>query len=452
MKLLQSTVETTTTRLLLPLLFTACVQVEPRPDFEKARNLVEESTGASEVYDPYAPILSDADVTAIFADGLSLNEALRLAMVNNRDLQAEFQEIGIAHADWVQSRLLTNPSLDVLFRFPMDGGRSNLEAIVGGQLLELWRIPVRKKAARLNLESTILRIARRAGERLADTRKAYYAAVAAEELRRVGEANVALARLSFESVQSLHQAGAADAFDENLAQGPLLSAQLGLRMARVDAANAKRTLAKALSINRPIHDLTLTDPLPTKHAATNDPEVLVQRALESRLDLQAIKETILSLDARVHFERRKAWGDVGVGVAAERPPGSQDWLVGPTLSLTLPIFDQNQAQVARAGFKLKQMIMLYESASIAVAQDVRASADRVNTASRSLAFYEERLLPQAERSFALARESYAAGRSTLLALIEVQRQLLDARRGQVALRLEAAASSADLQRVVGAPG
>jgi cobalt-zinc-cadmium efflux system outer membrane protein len=125
--------------------------------------------------------------------------------------------------------------------------------------------------------------------------------------------------------------------------------------------------------------------------------------------------------------------------------------MGPGFSLTLPIFDQNQAQVARAGFKLEQMIKLHESAQVAVAQNVRASADRVSTSSRNLAFYSEELLPQAERSLALARESYAAGRTTLLALVEVQRQLLEARRGHVTLRLEAAAASSDLERVVGAP-
>ncbi len=96
----------------------SCAQVEPRADFDQARELVEESTGRDEVFDPYAPALTAEELEAILADGLSLDEALRLALVNNRDLQAEFQEIGVAHADWVQSRLLSNPSLDVLLRFP----------------------------------------------------------------------------------------------------------------------------------------------------------------------------------------------------------------------------------------------------------------------------------------------------------------------------------------------
>ena len=437
--------------LLSVLLATSCVQVEPRPHFDKVRSLFEESTGRREVFDPYAADLTEEEISAIIGDGLSLDEALRVALVNNRDLQAEFQEIGIAHADWVQSQLLSNPSLDVLFRFPSDGGRSMLEATLGMELLELWRIPVRTEAARQHLEATVLRIARRAGERLAETRNTYYAAVAAEELLKVDQENVELAARSFEAVRDLHEAGAADAFDENLAHGPLLAAQLTVRTTRIDAANARRDLARKLSLDRSVDGLLLTDPLPEPAMAEVDSEALVQQALDSRLDLRAIASAIESLDARVTLERRKAWGDVAGGVTAERPAGSGGNLVGPAFNLSLPLFDQNQAQVARATFKLQQMVKLLESAQVTVAQNVRSSADRVNSASRSLVFYNEDLLPQAERSLELARESFASGRTTLLALVAVQRQLLEARRGHVTLRLEAATSSSDLERVVGAP-
>ena len=429
----------------------SCVQVEPRPDFETARDLVEASTGRGEVYDPYGPALTEKEIDAILAEGLTLDEALRLALINNRDLQAEFQEIGVAHADWVQSQLLSNPSLDVLLRFPTGEGRSILEAIVGVELLELWRIPLRSESAQQNLEATVLRIARRAGERFAESRQAYYVAVAAEEAHQVAQENVELAARSFEAVKSLHEAGAADAFDENIARGPLLAAQLTLRTARIEAANAKRDLAKGLSIDCPVDRLVLTDLLPQPAWAQVDPEELVQHALNSRLDLRAIATAINALDAQMRLEQRKAWGDLAAGPAIEGPTGSGDSLVGPSLRLTLPIFDQNQAQVARAGFKLEQMSKLHESAQVAVAQDVRSGADRVNTAARNLKFYSEELLPQAERSLELARESFSAGRTSLLALVEVQRQLLEARRGHVTLRLEAAVSSSDLERVVGKP-
>ena len=440
-------------RALFLLLFTtlACVQVEPQADFARTRQLVEASTGRTDVFDPYAPELSSQDIEALLADGLSLDEALRLALVNNRELQAEFQEVGIAHADWVQSQLLSNPSFSALMRFPTGGGRGWLEATAGMQLLELWRIPARKEAAGRQLEATVLRIARRAGVCLAETRDAYYAAVVARELQRVQEQNVELAGFSHEVVQTLHAAGAADAFDESMARGPLLAAQLALRTARIAAANARRELAKRLSLGHALAELQLTDGLPKQMLLELDAEHLVAQALASRLDLRAYEAGIAGLSATVLFEQRKAWGDLGVGVAAERNSADGEWLFGPGLLLTPPIFDQNQAQIARAEFLREQLQKLHEAAQIAVAQDVRGGVARVVAASDNLAFYENEFLPRAERSLKLARESYNAGRSNIQTLVEIQRQLLDARREHVSLRYEAAASVSDLELLVGVP-
>jgi cobalt-zinc-cadmium efflux system outer membrane protein len=438
--------------LILPvLLATSCVQVQPEADYDRARSLFAESTGRQELFDPYAEAITQEELDGIVADGLSLDEALRIALLNNRELQAEFQDIGIAHADWVQSQLLSNPSLDALLRFPSGGGRGMLEASAGMELLELWRIPVRTESAKQNLETTVLRIARRAGERLAETRASYYSAVAAQELHKVAGDNEELAARSLAAVKALHEAGVADAFEESLAQGPLLAAQLAVRTTRIEAANARRELAGMLSFNRPVDTLELTDPLPEPMTTELNSEALVQQALLARLDLRAFHTAIEALNTQVLFERRKAWGDFGVGVSSERPAGSGDTQIGPAFSLTLPLFDQNQAQVARAMFELEQMLKLQEAAQVAIAQNVRSGVDRVNTASKSLAFFNEDLLPQAQRSLELAEDSFAAGRITLTALVEVQRQLLDARRGHVTLRLEAATSRSDLERVVGAP-
>lgn len=429
-----------------------CVQVQPRPDFEKARELVNESTGMQEIFDPSKPTLTDEEVAAILDGGLALDETLRLALLNSRSLQAEFQEIGVAHADWVQSRLLSNPSLEVLLRFPTDGGSSILEAFLGGEFLEIWRIPVHSEAARKRLDSTVLEVARSAGELLTEARKAYYLAVAKEELHRVARESAELADRSFQAVRTLHDAGAADAFDESLAQAPLLGAELAERAARIEANEAKRGLAKLISIERAFEGIVLTDPLPELSDTGLDSEFLVAEALKSRLDLRAFDNAVEALESQVRLERRKAWGDVGAGVSFQEQ-GAADGsdVIGPGLSFTLPIFDQNQAQVAKAEFRLEQLNKMREAAQIAVAQDVRSGADRVDSALSDLEFYREAVLPQTQRSLDLAEESYSAGRTSILALVEMQRQLLDARRSHVTLQLEAAASAAELERALGAP-
>jgi len=221
----------------------------------RARELIAQSTGFADSYDPDEPPLSRAELDEIIGDGLSLDEAIRLTLVNNRQLQAAFMEIGVAKAEWVQSGLLTNPSVDLLLRFPTDGGRSMVEATLVQNLLDLWRIPIRKEISQHRLDQIVLRIARLAGELVAQTKAAYYEAAAAAELHQVAQENLDILRQSFDAVRSLREAGAASDFDENLARGQLLSAQLAVRTARLEATNAKRRLARLLSSDQEVGDL-----------------------------------------------------------------------------------------------------------------------------------------------------------------------------------------------------
>ena len=437
--------------LLIALTCLACVEVNPEPQFAKARQLIEASTGRSEVFDPASPRLGSEELASLLADGLSLEEAMRLALVHNRELQAEFQEIGIANADWVQAQLYANPTLDVLLRFPSDGGRSMLEGILSLDLLDLWRVPKRTEIARHELEATVLRIAFQASERLAETRQAYFGAVAAEELLQVAEENVELATRWLEAMQSLREAGAGDAYDESLARGPWLSAQLRQQALAVEAARAKRELAKALSLGQNIDQLELSDPLPIQSVPSFESETLVSIALGARHDLKAIESSILALDSQVRLEEHQAWGELSAGPGVERPTGRGSSLIGPSLSLSLPILDRNQAQVARRAHELERRVQLHANAQVLIAQDVRSSAARVNAASRALEFYASELLPHAQRSLELIQASHGAGHASLEALIDAQARLLEVRAAQVRLKLEAAHAGAELKQVLGAP-
>ena len=72
----------------------ACATVDSKPDFERTISLVRESTGQDEVFSPEKPVLSGSEIDAALAGGLGLQEALRLALLNNRRLQAGFMRVG----------------------------------------------------------------------------------------------------------------------------------------------------------------------------------------------------------------------------------------------------------------------------------------------------------------------------------------------------------------------
>src|SRR4051812_29027480 len=66
---------------------------------------------------------------------LTADRAVQIALLNNRNLQATFEEIGVAKADLLEAGLLKNPSFDASVRFPDGGGGTNNEFAIAVDFL-----------------------------------------------------------------------------------------------------------------------------------------------------------------------------------------------------------------------------------------------------------------------------------------------------------------------------
>ncbi len=467
-----------------------CASVNPKPDYDRARLLIEQSTGVAGSYSPEEDGLSVEELRAYLSEGLTLDEAVRMALLNNRKLQAAFFDIGMARADWVQSGLLSNPSLGIGIMFPEGGGRSNIQGNLAQNIVDLWHMPVRKRIAEHQVEAQVVRVARLAGELVAETKRAYYAAVAANDLLVIAEENLALLGKSYDATRAQREAGVASPLNENLQRGEWLRAELDLRNARFASINARRSLEGLLSLDLNTDELDLTDPLPESAECAFDADSLIAVAREKRLDLKALEEAVDAGNAEIELEYLRVFPEVSIGIGGERLEGRSEpgrnvaadfarasaragqltipdiqtrrerkaakdqdieFMVGPNLAVTLPIFDQNQAQIAKATYAQVQAVKSYEDLYLGIAQDIRVAVHRSKTLWSNVAFYRTELLPQADRNLGFTMAAYQAGTVGVLTLLESQRSLLDRRRGYVQVWATAATSLSDLERAAGVP-
>lgn len=472
------------------ILFLAGCQVDPKPDYDRANQLIRESTSLEAAQNPENHGLAPEEISRQLADGLGLDEALHLAFSNSRRLQSSFLEIGLARADWVQSGLLSNPTLGLALLFPEGGGRSNLQVSLAQNIVDLWQLPVKRRIADRELERTILQIARLAGELTNDTKRAYYGAVAQDHLARLAEENLTVLSKSFDAIRAQREAGAAGALDENLARGEMLQAQLAVRDARLRATNARHELARLLSIEADLREVRLVDSLPASTVLTLEADDLITLAREKRLDLKAVRQAVYSSEEKIRLEYLRVFPEMTVGpylermerraqpgrtvladfarasIAAGAPtvpeiqtPGQRraeerqeiDTILGPTINMTLPVFDQNQAQAARARFAHVQAVKSYEELQINIAQDIRIAADRAAVAWTQVGFYHDELIPQAARNVEFAEISYKAGSADVLTLLQAQRTAIQVRQAHFVTWSEAATAWADLELAVGVP-
>jgi outer membrane protein TolC len=126
-----------------------------------------------------------------------------------------------------------------------------------------------------------------------------------------------------------------------------------------------------------------------------------------------------------------------------------DFLLGPSFAATLPIFDQNQAQIAKAKFQAIQRRKDYEGLLNQIASQVEQAVVTLQNTREIVEFYRKDALPQSDLNLEGARRLYQAGEQGIVVVIEAQESLITRRRAYVRAMGEYAAALAELERAVG---
>ena len=121
-------------------------------------------------------------VSELLSKPLTVDDAVQVALLNNRGLQATFQDLGIGEAEVVQAGRLPNPGFS--FGRMSRGDEREIERGLHFNIARLIAMPFIGQMEARRFEQTKGMVAMSVLSLAADTRKAYYNAVAAEETVR----------------------------------------------------------------------------------------------------------------------------------------------------------------------------------------------------------------------------------------------------------------------------
>src|ERR1035438_4703970 len=121
----------------------------------------------------------DAQVAGLLRHALSAEDAVQIALLNNRALQASFEELGISEADLVQSGRLPNPRFTL--RHAGAAAQYDIEETLSFNVLSLFTAPyaheIEKRRFAQVQSAVVIAVVQLAN----DTRQAFFGAVAARE-------------------------------------------------------------------------------------------------------------------------------------------------------------------------------------------------------------------------------------------------------------------------------
>ncbi len=285
-------------------------------------------------------------VNDMLARPLTADDAVQLALLNNRGLQADFAELGIGEAELVQAGRLPNPGFS--FARLRRGDEVERERGIHFNLARLIAMPMIQQVEQRRFAQTQGRVATAVLALAAQTRKAYFQALAAEETVRYMQQVRQAAEASAELARRMQQVGNFNKLQR--AREQLFYADAALNLARAEQARqlTRERLTRLLGVWGTQTAFRLPERMPDLPKAPEDQPDIERMAMAQRLDVQGARLMAEQTAKNLGLTRTTRFVNVlELGYLNNRSneaPTQRGWEIG----LELPLFDGGDARTARA--------------------------------------------------------------------------------------------------------
>ncbi|MDR7049377.1 outer membrane protein TolC [Duganella sp. 3397] len=437
------------------LLLSGCASLSGDGGFKSAATVSEQRTGAPASVAGRLP-QNDDDTRALaavidqkLAQPLSANDAVQIALLNNRSLQATYWSLGIAEADLVQASRLQNPVLD--FKRSHGGGALEIERTLTFNLLGIITAPMAGRIEGRRYEQSKLLVANEAVRVALDTRRAWVVAVAAGQSADYAQQVQASAHASAELAQRMRDAGNWSAMDVAREQAYHAQTIAEVNAARKGAVMAREKLTRLMGLGGTQAAYRLPDRLPDLPAAPSElPQLadIEQLAVNERLDIQAAKLDVAHTASTLGLTRTTRFINVlDLGLVANSEGATNTR--GYEIALEIPLFDWGSTRVARAEATYMQAANMLAQTAVNARSEARESYADYQASYDLARHYRDQVLPARKK---LADETLLRYNGMLMSVFELladAREQAGAVRGYIAAQQDFWIAQANLEAALG---
>ncbi len=383
---------------------------------------------------------------------LSLDQVINAVLVSDPKLRAGFEAINQANADALTASLRPNPTLftdgQLLpltrpFTVTQQGGPPQQDVQLGYPIdwYVFGKRAANMAAATHGIKASESDFADRVRLRVTDAVIAYFDVLEAKGLYNLARQDVVNLERVEAALAKTVEAGGRPQVELNRLRLDLLRSRQALR----DASNATVTSKAKLramigrsdadpdfDVGGSLEDMLNADPPITEEG--------FKIALENRPDIQAIRWKGAQARANVLVETRNAYPSVTPAFGYTRQyqtkavgfPDANSW--SASLTMTLPVFDRNQGNRAKAASLLNQNQFEYQSALAALRAEVESTAQDYRTAKANAEAIAAEQLKLARDVLDSITTVYQNGGRPLVDLLDAQRNFRDTYRAYITAR------------------
>lgn len=403
------------------LLLAGCASFSPDGGFGKVSQLTQERTGqgVSLQRSPEDAQTARNRVAELLQVALTADAAVEVALLNNRGLQAKFGDLGIAESELVRAGRLKNPSLS--FGRMSGGGGIEIERTVLFDILGLLTMPMVKEVGQQRFEQAQYQAAYDAVSLAADVRRAYFDAVAAQELAKFYEQVKETADVSNELAKRMLQAGNFNKLAQMREQAFYADATAQLARAQHQAAAQREKLIRLLGLYGEQLNFRLPQRLPELPKQVIEPQNAEQTAMDKRLDVQMAKRAAEATAKSLHLTNATRIVNVLDVAYKNKSESGAPRANGYEIELELPLFDFGSTRAARAQATYMQAVNRTAEVAVNARSEVREAYSAYRTAYDLAQHYRDEVVPLRKR---ISEENLLRYNGMLIGVFEL---LADAR-------------------------
>jgi outer membrane protein TolC len=335
------------------------------------------------------------EVDRLLKRPLTAATAVQIALLNNRNLQAAYNALGISEAEKV--RVTVPPSPRFSASYIAGGGGLEIEGQIIADILALVTLPARADIAADRFRQAQLKAAAETLRVATETRRAYIRAVAARELADFLAQGQTSARASAELAKQLGESGAMNKLDQarNEVFYDELTAQLD--MARQRVTSERESLVRWMGLSGSDLAFRLPNVLPAIPGRARNVTAIEVEALRRRIDLQIARLELVA--------QAKSYGltsatrfinlvDVsGITKTAQEPGGPRFQENGGDVEFQVPLFDFGEILRREAEAAYMEAVNRVTAKAVNVRSEAREAYQIYRSSYDIAARYQRDVLP-----------------------------------------------------------
>ncbi|MGM4905148.1 TolC family protein [Tardiphaga sp. 866_E4_N2_1] len=397
---------------------------------------------------------ADATVKALLRRPLTVDSAVQIALLGNRGLQAAYNELALAETDLVGDSLPPNPTFSI--SRISGNGALEIERQVVGDILALATLPFRSEIARQRFQRAQLRAAEETLRLAADVRRAYYRAVAANELVGLLTDAKSTAEATAQLAQKLGETGSLNKLDQAREQVFYAETTADLATLRQEATSSRERLIRLLGLWDADIDIRLPQKLPVLPRRPLSLPGIEVDAVAHRTDLQIARIELAALAKSLNLTEASRFVTLldvaGIDRKTRDPEGAPFRERGFDVQLQIPIFDGGEVRVRQAAETYNQAFNLLTEKAVNIRSEAR-DAFRVYRSTYDIAgHYQREVLPLRKIISEEMQLRFSSMQVDVFALLTEARQRIAALRAAIEAKRNFWLAQSELQTAINGGG